>query len=353
MISLLVFLIVFGVLITVHEFGHFIAAGKTGVRVEKFSLGFGPRLFRKKKCATEYCISAIPLGGYVKLAGDNLEEYKGKPDEYLSKTPGERSLIIFCGPLFNYILGFFCFWLIFYAGYPALTTKVGGLLDGYGAKDAGIKVGDKVVAIDGRGVNSWDDLQMAIFSKESSDVAELLVLRENKEYPLQVRLKKKQLDDRLGAKREVGLLGITPDFSETTKVRYGFGRSFILGAKKTWDLTAMTYKALWRMIGGRLSLRESVSGPLGIFYITSQAARLGITAVLNLFGLLSISLAIFNLLPLPVLDGGHLLLLALEKIRGKYLSIKTERLLTQIGMTIIICLALFVTYNDVLRIFKK
>jgi len=125
----------------VHEFGHFIAARINGVRVESFSLGFGPQIFKKKKNDTEYRISLIPLGGYVKMAGDNQLECKGKSDEYFAKSVGKRFQIIFLGPLLNYVLGFLFFWCILFVGYPSLTNKVGGLIDGYGAKEAGLVVG--------------------------------------------------------------------------------------------------------------------------------------------------------------------------------------------------------------------
>jgi regulator of sigma E protease len=146
MIAFLVFIAILSVLIVVHELGHFIAARRVGVRVEKFSLGFGPQLFKKKNKDTEYLISAIPLGGFVKMAGDSLEEYKGKSDEYFYKSPGERFQIIFAGPFLNYVLGFLFFWFIFFTGYPMLTTKVGGLLDDFGAKKAGLQVGDRIVS---------------------------------------------------------------------------------------------------------------------------------------------------------------------------------------------------------------
>lgn len=350
MISLLVFLFVLGILIIVHEFGHFIAAKKAGVRVEKFSLGFGPKLLSVKKNDTQYCINAIPLGGYVKLAGDNLEEFKGNVDEYLAQSPAVRAKIIVFGPLLNYVLGFLCFWLIFFVGYPTLTTKVGGLIDGFGAKDAGVEVNDKIIAADGKKVESWEDLQEFIHTKKQGETVGLSILRDNKEYMIDVKIKEKQLDDLLGQKHTVGLIGITPA-DELIKVRYDVIQSFLLSINKTWDLTMMTYKAIWRMITGKLSMRESVTGPLGIFYITSKAATLGINAVLHLVAVLSISLAIFNLLPLPILDGGNILLLAIEKIRGRTLNAKTERIITQVGLTFIITLAIFVTYNDILRFF--
>ncbi len=350
MITFLIFLFILSILIIVHEFGHYISAKRVGVKVENFSLGFGPELLKKKKNGTQYTISAIPLGGYVKLAGDDLEDYKGQKFEYYSKSVWDRFQIVFFGPLLNYILGILCFWIVLFSGYPMFTTKVGGLIEGFGAKKAGLEVGDKILAIDGKKVVYWEDLQKIIQSKGASTQVILSILRGNKEFTVDVSIKEKQLDDQLGQKRNVGLLGITP-FDEIVQVRYGPLKAFGLGIQKTWELTVLTYKALWRIITGKMSIRESVAGPLGIYYITSKAASFGVTAVIHLIAILSISLAIFNLLPLPVLDGGHILLLIIEKIRKKTLSIKTERIVTQIGLTIIITLGILVTYNDILRLF--
>ncbi|OGX18163.1 MAG: hypothetical protein A3K83_00040 [Omnitrophica WOR_2 bacterium RBG_13_44_8b] len=350
MFSFIVFVIILSILIVVHEFGHFMAARRVGVRVEKFSLGFGPQILKKKKKETEYSISAIPLGGYVKLAGDSLEEYTGKSDEYFSQPPGKRFLIIFSGPFLNYCLGFLCFWLIFFVGYPTLTTKVGGLIDGFGAQVAGLQAGDKINAVDGKRVEYWEDLQKIIQKKQSQEKVELSVIRGSQQLKIPVSIKTKQIEDPIGQKRNVGLLGITP-FDEVIIVKHGILESFVLGINKTWEITSVTLSGLWRMLTGQLSIRESVTGPLGIFYITSKAASLGFIAVLHLLALLSVSLAIFNLLPLPVLDGGHVVFLALEKIRGKTLSIKTEHVITQIGVTLLITLVIFVTYYDIVRFF--
>jgi regulator of sigma E protease len=351
MFSLLVFLFILGILIVVHELGHFSVAKRLGVRVEKFSLGFGPRVISKKVGDTEYDIRLIPLGGYVKLSGDNLEEYKGGGDEYLTKTPFQRALIIFFGPVFNYILGFLCFWLIFFSGYPTLTAKVGGLIDGLGAKDAGIQVGDKITAIDGEKVVFWEDIQKVIHSQKNKEAVTLSVLRQEKKYNIEVKLQKRQFDNPLGEKRKIALLGITPFIDEIVKVRHGAWESFVLSCDKVSEMTVMTYKALFRMATGRMSMRESVTGPLGIFYITSKAASIGLIAVLHLIAVLSVSLGLFNLLPLPLLDGGHIFLLALEKIRGRALSAKSEQHITQVGLAMIIALAVVVTYNDLLRFF--
>lgn len=350
MFSLVIFLLILSVLIIVHEFGHFILAKKTGVRIEQFSLGFGRVLFRKKKNGTEYSVSAIPLGGFVKLAGDNLAEYKGKPDEYFSKAPGKRFWIIFFGPLLNYCLGILLFWMIFFFGYPTLTTKVGGLIDGFGAKVAGLEVGDRITSIDTDKTENWEDLQKIISSKKEAASVSVSFLRGGKEISVNVKLKEEALEDQLGQKRNLRLLGITPS-DEIIKVRHGFVESFGLGLAKAGNLTLMTYKALGHLVTGRLSMRESMTGPLGIFFITSKATQLGVIAVLHLMAVLSLSLAIFNLLPLPILDGGHIALLVLEKIRGRVLSIKSEDIINKIGLSFIMLLVIFVTYNDITRNF--
>ena len=352
MITVLTFVVVFGVLIIVHEFGHFIVAKRLGVKVECFSVGFGPCLYKILKNKTLYKINAIPFGGYVKMAGDNLGEHKGRSDEYLSKTPLARGKIIFCGPLLNYLFGFLCFWWIFFVGYPTIPAEIGGVMEGFGAERAGLRKGDRIVSVDGRDINSWEELQSFIYTREASAVVSLGVMRNNKELHKSIELQESKLDDQMGGKRSVPLLGITPEVSkDTVMVKYGFFKSALMGLEKTKVLTQITYKALWRMLTGALSLRESVTGPIGIFYITAKAAETGVIAVLNLMGILSISLAIFNLLPLPILDGGHLALLFVEKIRGRQISPKIERRITQTGFALIVTLAILVAYNDVLRFF--
>ena len=151
-----------------------------------------------------------------------------------------------------------------------------------------------------------------------------------------------------GDKKSVGLIGVMPS-DEIVKVRHGLVESFILGAGKLFDFTAITYTAIFRMISGKLSLKDSVSGPLGIFYITKKASGLGFIAILHLIAVLNVSLAIFNLLPIPILDGGHLALLAIERIKGKFLSPRIDQVVNQLGLTFIIFLAVFIFYNDLVR----
>jgi regulator of sigma E protease len=348
--AMLIFILILSLLIIVHELGHFMAARASGVRVEQFSLGFGPGIFKKKKGDTEYKINLIPLGGYVKMAGDSRSEYQGKPDEYFAKPLGKRFAIIFCGPLLNYVLGFLFFWLILFTGYPSLTSKVGGLIDGYGAKRAGLEVGDSIVEVDGKPVMLWDDLQEAIRNRKVPSQVELKVLREQKPLRFTVVIKDKLLDDQLGQKKVLGIIGISP-FDEIIETKHSFWEAGYLGFKKTIDLTVMTYTGLWRLATGKMSMRDSMTGPLGIFFITSKAAKLGLVALLHLLAVLSVSLAIFNLLPLPILDGGHIFLLGLEKIRKKALGAKAEDLINNVGLSLMIMLALAVTYNDIIRLY--
>ena len=350
MVSVLIFILILSLLIIVHECGHFFAARRNGVRVENFSLGFGPQVLKRKKGDTEYSVSLFPLGGYVKMAGDSREEFHGKSDEYFSQSVGRRFQIIFFGPFLNYILGFLFFWAILFLGYPSLTSRVGGLVEGYGAQEAGIEAGDKITSIDGKNISLWEDVQRAVQGRKNRDSVALEVSRGGRMIKFDVAIKDKVLGNELGEKRALGIIGIFPS-EEIVEVRHGFFPAALLGLRKTADLTVMTYKGLWRLISGKMSIRDSVTGPLGIFYITSKTAKLGAIALMHLIAVLSISLGIFNLLPLPILDGGHIFLLGVEKLRRRGLGIKAEHLINNLGFSLMITIALLVTYNDILRLY--
>lgn len=352
MSTFVIFIIILGVSIVIHESGHFLLAKKMKVRIQEFFLGLGgKKLFSFKKGQTEYGIRALFFGGYVKLAGDNLAEYQGMPDEYLSKPPGRRFWIIFSGPMFNYFFGLLCFWFIFSYGYPSLGTKVGGLVQGLGAEESGIIAGDRILAIDGKKVKYFQELQGNIFSKKAGEIVHLDVLRDNQNIAVKVLLKPNEVKDIFGKKSTMGLLGVTPDYDEVIIARHNLFEAFPLAVKKTIFLTQMTYKALWLMITGNISVRDSVTGPLGMLAMTSKVARHGIIALFEFLGLISVSLAIFNLLPLPILDGGHIMFLGLEKIRGRTLAAKTENIITRIGLTLVLFMFIFVTYNDIVKLF--
>ncbi|MCM8766230.1 MAG: RIP metalloprotease RseP [Candidatus Omnitrophica bacterium] len=346
--TLFAFLFVLSILILIHEFGHFIIARKMGVKIERFSLGFGPVIFSLKKKETEYCLSLIPVGGYVKMAGENpQDELRGEIWEYRSQSVRNRFLIVLAGPLLNYLLGFFIFWGVFTTGYPTVTPRVGDLVKDYPAEKAGIEKGDLILKIDQKEVKTWEELTEIIHNtrKESLD---LLLKRGEKIFLVTVFPRQDTFRDLLGREKKISLIGIKPS-EEFIKVKYPFLKSGFLAGEKVFFLTRLTFLALTRIISGRLSLRESVSGPLGIFFITRWAAELGISTLLNLLAVLSVSLALFNILPVPVLDGGHFLFLLIEKMRGKPLTVKTQERIIRIGMTFLIILMLFVFYSDLLR----
>ncbi|MGE5308872.1 MAG: RIP metalloprotease RseP [Deltaproteobacteria bacterium] len=341
-------LVALSVLIVVHEWGHFIAARRSGVKVEVFSIGFGKVLFSRKRNGTEFAVSAVPLGGYVKLAGDTAEEYKGKPEEFLAKKAATRAKIIVFGPLMNYVLGFLFLSFVFFLGFPKLATKVGDVKPAMGAASAGIRAGDVITDVDGKKVETWDNLQTMIRGATGKDKLQIGLQRGGQRVELSVPLMQGIGQDELMQKKTVPQIGIIPDVDERKIVKLGFFRSFWEGARETLRITGLTYKGLWYMIIRRMPASESVTGPVGIFDLFKHARSLA--EFLLLSAIISISLALFNILPIPILDGGHLFFLALEKVRGKPISKKTEDLILRIALSLLIAVAVLVTLNDLRRL---
>ena len=350
MLSLISFLIVLGVLVLVHEFGHFIAAKRLGVRVEKFSIGFGPKLFSVKPGETEYLVSAIPLGGYIKMAGDEPgEKLSNKPWEFFSRRPFDRFQIIVAGPLLNYILAFLIFSVIFMFGSPTLTTEIGGFVKDYPAgKQGKLLKGDRITAVDGKAVAYWDDMTEAIRKHSQDGPMKLAVERQGKIIDIEIAPVVRKAKDIFGNDVSMAQIGIMPS-QKIEKVKYGFFQAVEMGFKLLMKLTCMTYRALWSVLTGKMSLKDSVSGPIGIFVLTGEFAKLGFIYLVNFIGILSASLAIFNVLPLPILDGGHIMFLVIEKLRGKPLSVKTQENIANVGLTLLLLFTAFVVYNDMVR----
>lgn len=350
--SMLIFLTVLSLLILVHEWGHFITAKSVGVKVEKFSLGFGPKLFSFKYQGTEFMICAIPLGGFVKMAGDERRECKGTEEEYFSKPVGHRALIVLMGPVVNYVVAYICLCLVFMFGYPALAPKVAEVIKGYPAEVAGLKKGDTLIKIDSQNIQSWEDIQKYI-SHSKSQQLRVVFLRDGQRMEKTVSPVEQLSENIFGQKEKIRRIGIQPEDKIIT-LKYTFVESLVKSFSNLVDITTMTYKALYRMATGAVSIKE-LSGPagptgiIGLFYLIQKASEAGFTYLLYVVGVISASLAIFNVLPLPVLDGGHLFFLAIEKIRGKGLSPKIEEFITRLGVSFIICLAFFVFYLDFVR----
>jgi len=312
------------------------------MQVDRFSLGLGPKLWGFKKKETEYTISALPLGGYVKIAGmepgeENLE--KGFRRQPWSK----RVLVIISGSLMNYVVAIIMFSLIFTMGFYTFNLEeaiIGEVRPGSPAEKANLLPGDKILKVDGHRVKGWEGL--ASFIKDSqSDVLKLEVQRENKIFAVQV---KPVFDSELGKR----VIGITP--SKVFK-RYNPITSLAMGVERTITLTGLILASVGQMIVGKLSAQ--ISGPVGIAQFVGESAKLGLIPLFSLVALLSINLAIFNLFPIPALDGGRLLFLLIEKIRGKALNLEKEEIVHYIGFIILLILILVVTYQDILRLVPR
>lgn len=348
--SLLIVGIIFSVLVVIHEFGHFIVAKRSGVKVEKFALGFGPALFKKKWQETDFLICLFPLGGYVKLAGDSRQECKGRSYEFLSKPTGIKAKIVFAGPLFNYLLALVIFCIIAWVGFPYLDAVVGSVLEDYPAETAGVEEGDRVLAVNGKDVQHWADMAQLIY--QANEKINLRIEREGEIISLDVPLRQKEIADDLGKKKNVSIIGIGAS-SEVKIIKYGFPQALIKGAQNLFKLTFLVIKGFIFMILGIIPFKDAVAGPIGIYYITSEMVKIGIVATLHLVAALSVSLAIINLFPIPVLDGGHLLFFFLEKLRGKPISEKVEENLTRASLGVLILLIAFVFCNDISRFGPK
>ncbi len=412
----------------VHEFGHFIAAKKAGVYVETFSIGMGPKLLKKKYGETEYCLSAIPLGGYVKMKGENPDEaLTGASDELTSKSIPVRFSVFFAGPLMNILLAIVLVSSVFYigiqmpkyledapvigwideespaekmgleigdlilsvgrqrvhtweqamlyiastgdklldieiqrgqathivsgtpevveqlgAGYigiqPVMEPIVGGVQAGFPAEKAGLQVNDHIIAINDQPIVHWYQL-VDIVSVSANQELQVTVLRNGQTH--QFAITPKEQNDR-------GFLGINSQTLVVMK-KYGIAESISRGVQRCWELTLMTFDLLRRLVTLQASAK-TVGGPIMIAQMSGEVARQGLSELLNFMGLVSLSLGIFNLLPIPILDGGHIFLLLVEFLNRKPLSLQKRELAQKIGLLILIPLFLFVFYNDIARL---
>lgn len=342
----LVFIFVLGVLVIVHEFGHFLAAKRVGVRVEKFSIGFGPVIFGRHFGETQFVVSLLPLGGFVKLAGENPEEAKGLAWEFNSKGLLEKFLIVFAGPFMNAFLAFVIFSLIFLVGTPTMTAKVGKVMADTPAKAAGILEGDRVTALDGKPVRVWEDILEVVHKADRPVI--FTVERDGTTRDLSVVPTVKEVKDIFGRINKFSFVGIAPS-SEMIYVKNPPIRAVALGFERVVTLTAMIFYSLGLMITGALPFKDSVTGPIGIFFMTQEAAKMGVIYLFYFMGSLSVSLFVLNLLPIPVLDGGHVLFIVIEKIKGSPLKEIVKERMTQAGLVLLLALMAIVILQDVHR----
>lgn len=427
-ITILSFLVILGILVFVHEFGHFVAAKLAGVYVETFSIGMGPKLLKYTWRKTVYCLSAIPLGGYVKMKGENPdEEPTGAADELMSKSMPARFSIFVAGPLMNLLLAILLLSLVFYIGIqipkyieeppvigwidadspaeksglqtgdlilkiggqpmqtweqalllvgstgkkpldievnrkgesktftivpavdnslgagdlgigPVMKPIVGGLLPGYPAEKVGLQVGDEIVAINDAPIEHW--VQMArVVNAHPNEELRLTVLRNGQ--TLQIAITPIEQDGK-------GYLGINSQ-QQTVLKKYGVTDSIVQGVKRSWDLTKETISMLKRLVTRKASTK-TLGGPIMIAQMSGQVVREGLSESLSFMGLVSLSLGIFNLLPIPILDGGHIFLLLVELLYRRRLHMREREIAQKIGLLILLPLFVMVFYNDITRV---
>src|SRR3989338_3191886 len=345
--STILFVVTLSILIVVHEWGHFITAKRLGITVERFALGFGPTIYSRIHNGTRYMINIIPLGGYVKMAGDERSQCAGRPDEFYAKPAGHRALVVLNGPVVNFIFAYVCLFIVFLAGYPDLSNKIGTILDGYPAQTAGLQVGDQILKVNDRAIESWIGLQEAI-TTSTGDRMRLTIVRAGEKIEKTIAPRQEMSKSIFGKKRQTRLIGIRPA-EDIVTLKYDPAVALLKAGQELGKITTMTCKARFAMLTGSMSVKENVTGPIGIFYILQKAAEMGMTHVLFIMGVISASLAIFNLLPVIPLDGGHLLLLGIERLRGRALSARADEYVAKAGFSLIVLLAVFVLYSDFSR----
>ena len=341
--------LVLGFLILFHEFGHFIFAKCFGVGVKTFSIGFGPKLLSKKIGETEYALSLLPLGGYVAMVGEEDDGECNQEKSFRSKHVGKRMFIVLAGPLFNLLLGFVFFAAVFMLyGAPVLTNYIGAITKNSPVEKAGVLAGDRVVSMNGSPVNSWNDITR-IMSKYQGDGLIIVVIQRG-DALLEIKMRPELVDDKnvFGEQVKRYVLGITPAPPVLEK---GLEKAVTQSAKTTVNVTMLTSLGIWKLVWGEIS-SDNIGGPILIAQMAGEAASVGFEALLMLSGLISISLFVMNVLPIPALDGGHLWLFCLEWIRGRPLSKRTEERVRFVGVIMLISLMFFATFNDISRFFK-
>ncbi len=430
MTGLLAFLFVLGVLVFVHELGHFVVARRHGVRCLTFSLGFGPKLLQTKRGDTVYCISAIPLGGYVKMAGDSPDDQReGKDDEFLSKTKWQRFQILIAGPAMNIILAVVVMTVVLYQGarVPVSAEQppvVGSVAEDSPAAAAGIRVGDRILRVAGREVDTWEELAYAVglradreidvvlrrdsgvrtvqvtpaartaynlgdlgvgpdvspqvFAMSSTtssaaqeagmlvgDVIEAVEGREvtieslietinaSPDRPLTLRIR------RDGARQDivvtpqlvggVGLIGVQLSRFEMRLVEPGPFEAFTMSLEQNYEWSGLILRTIRDLLTRDTSPRMLV-GPVGIAQMSGDAAQVGWVTLFGLMAMISLNLGILNLLPIPILDGGHIFIMAMEGISRRDFSVRLKERVLLVGVVVLMTLMVTVIYNDLTRV---
>lgn len=353
--SLLAFIIVIGVLVFVHELGHFLVARACGVGVEVFSLGFGPKILKIKRGMTEYCISAIPLGGYVKMTGEEPGDAKALDEtkrhlSFTHKSVGQRALIAAAGPAFNFFLAIVIFYFLYqisgiYMGQP----QVGQVVNDSAAMAAGIQKGDVIKEIDNTPVHSFEDISQIISKSEGKPLA-ILVEREGEVRNFTITPRATQGKNLFGERVTRYVIGIIGT-GETFHHPLNPVQAAVRAVTDTYGMVKLTILSVVKMFTGAVSA-DNMGGPIMIAKMAGDQARAGFENFVWFIALISVNLGIINLFPIPVLDGGHLLFLSIEAVKGSPVSTRIRERMVQFGAAVLMTLMIFVFYNDIVKLFN-
>lgn len=329
MLTLVATLLVFCLVVVVHEFGHFAVAKISGVKVNEFAIGMGPKIIGKKRGETEYSLRAIPLGGFVRMEGE--DESSDDARSFNNKPVASRMAIILAGAFMNFVLAFAVF-TIYYASTGTYTAKLDEVKTDYPAYQAGIRSGDEIVEIEGKKVDSWNE----IYDRISSSDSKSLSIKADRDGQLLTFEVEPKLED------GKSLIGITPRIE----------KSLATSVKQSGSTLVTMVEMMFEFIGGVFTgavSTDEVSGPVGVFHLIGEATKSGFMYLLFITGFISVNLGFFNLLPIPALDGSRFVFLLVEAVRGKKMDPEKEGLVHIIGFVLLIALTIFITYKDILK----
>ena len=329
-VTIIIGVIMFCLLILLHEFGHFATAKLCGVKVNEFSLGMGPLLFHKQKGETQYSFRLLPIGGFCAMEGE--DEDSDDDRAFNKKSPGKKAIIVCAGAVMNLLTAILLMIIVCFVIGTASTT-VGQFVSGSNFEAAGLQVGDKIVQINEAKVNEWSDVSKALNKVDKKSVVAVTAERNGSDVTIKAKLMEKD-----GSY----LIGIQPKM-----VRNPI-KCVANGFVATWNMTKSMYKVIGQLFTGQVSTKD-LSGPVGIFYMVGESANQGFIYVIYLTALISLNLAIVNMLPFPALDGGRLLLIIIRRCTGKLISDSTENKINFVGIMLLFGLMIYVTFNDILR----
>ncbi len=352
--SIFYVLVVLGGLIFFHELGHFLMGRAFGMGVSTFSLGFGPKLLKYTHGKTEYCLSLIPLGGYCALVGEDVDaelpEGFIKEESFALRPAWQRLLVVVAGPVANILLAWLLCWGLAYGyGQQYLLPVVGSVLENSAAKEAGLQAKDRIVSINSQTIDNWSSMASAIEQSKGKPM-QVSIARSGKTLDVTLTAKTMSRKNIFGETVESYAIGVHAA-NEVFHSPVGFVEAAKVGAIRTWDMVVFTWTGFVKLFQRVVPL-DQVGGPIMIAQLVGQQAEQGLAEVLGLAALISINLGILNLLPIPVLDGGHIVFYTIEIIARRPLSSRVRHILTQVGFFLLIALMILATFNDIWRLVK-